>query len=101
MSTLDDLQKNRIEKLEKIRALGIDPYPATFNRKQTNNQALKRSGEEVSVAGRLRGIRGHGGSTFADLVDESGKIQLFFSKQELTKKILSCLNFLIWEILLA
>ena len=94
MSTLDDLQKNRIEKLEKIRLLGIDPYPATFNRKQTNNQALKRSGEEVSVAGRLRGIRGHGGSTFADLVDESGKIQLFFSKQELNEKDFELLKLL-------
>jgi lysyl-tRNA synthetase class 2 len=38
-------------------------------------------GDKKVVAGRIRGLRGHGGSIFADLVDESGKIQLFFSRE--------------------
>lgn len=94
MAIIDDLQRIRLEKLAKIRLLRVDPYPATFNRKHTNIQALKMLGEKVSVAGRLRGIRGHGGSTFTDLVDESGKIQLFFSKQELSEKDFELLKLL-------
>jgi len=81
MAPIDELRKTKIEKLEKIKALGINPYPSKFNRQQNCQEALKSEGKKVSVAGRIRGLRGHGGSMFADLVDESGKIQLFFSKE--------------------
>ncbi|RJR24343.1 lysine--tRNA ligase [Candidatus Microgenomates bacterium] len=83
MSTLDELRKQRIEKLKKIRELGIDPYPAVSRREQTNAEALKMLSEKVTVVGRLRALRGHGGSSFADLVDQTGRIQLFFSRQEI------------------
>ncbi len=66
--------------------MGIDPYPACAQRKQTNHQALAMMGKAVSVAGRLRALRLHGGSTFADLEDQTGRIQLFFSKDELGEK---------------
>ncbi len=83
MSTIDELRRIRIEKLNEIRKLGIDPFPATFKRKETCLQALSLLGKNVLVTGRIRGLRGHGGSTFADLVDDSGRIQLFFSKDTL------------------
>lgn len=83
MSTLDELRKQRVEKLEKLKELGVDPYPAVSHRKETNAEALDMLGKEVTVAGRLRGIRGHGGSSFVDLVDQTARIQLFFSKQEI------------------
>ncbi len=86
MPTIDELRQTRIKKTEKIRELGIDPYPASFDRKQTIGEALKMLGGRVSVAGRLRAIREHGGSTFADLEDQSAKIQLFFSQEELKDK---------------
>lgn len=80
---IENLRKIRLEKLEKIRKLGIDPYPARCQRKQTIAQALKMMGKNVAVAGRIMAIRGHGGIQFFDLRDESGKIQLVFKKDQL------------------
>ncbi len=88
MSRLDKLRKSRLNKLEEIKKLGIDPYPAKlqFSGRIQANEALKKLGKSVVVAGRLMAWREHGGSIFADLEDESGKIQLFFKKDVLGEK---------------
>ena len=78
---IKELREIRLQKLEKIKKLGVVPYPARCQRKQTITQALKMMGEKVSVAGRIMAIRGHGGIQFMDLRDESGKIQLVFKKE--------------------
>ncbi len=83
MEPLEKLRKIRLEKLEKIRKLKIDPFPAKSDKKQTIAECLKSQGKTVTTAGRILSIRGHGGSTFMDLVDESAKIQLFFSREKL------------------
>src|SRR3990167_117714 len=83
MEPLQNLRKIRLEKLDKIRKLKIDPYPAKSDKKQSIDLCLKSIGKSVQTAGRLIGLRAHGGSTFADLMDESGQIQLFFSKNQL------------------
>ncbi len=80
MSSLDDLRQAKINKLTSIRELGIDPYPAKFDKLHSCTQAKTMEGEKVVIAGRLRSLRGHGGSLFADLTDQNGKIQLFFSR---------------------
>lgn len=82
MEPLENLRKIRIEKLEKIRKLAINPYPAKSNKKHSVSDAFKSIGKKVQTAGRIMGIRGHGGSSFMDLADESGKIQLFFSRDQ-------------------
>ena len=83
---LDKIKKDRISKLQKLRELGINPYPSKFNRKNTCAGATKMENKKVSVAGRIKAMRGHGGSFFADLVDESGKIQIFFSQEAIGNK---------------
>ena len=88
MEPLENLRKIRLAKLAKIRKLKIDPYPAKSHKKDSIATSLKSQGKVVSTAGRLLGLRSHGGSTFADLVDESAKIQLFFSKSQLS--IVNC-----------
>lgn len=85
MEPLEKLRKVRLEKLEKIRKLKIDPYPAKSNKKHTIADCLKSQGKTVTTAGRIMAIRGHGGSSFMDLVDQSAKIQLFFSKSHLSQ----------------
>jgi len=80
---LEDLQKERLKKLNNIQRLGINPYPAKSNRKHEISIARKMMGKKVVVAGRLRSLRPHGKITFADLEDASGKIQLFFSQEQL------------------
>lgn len=90
------IRKQRIEKVKKLRELGIDPYPARCRRKQTNAQARKSLGKKVAVAGRIMAIRGHGGIQFFDLRDESGQIQLVFKKDQLvhplTRKLINLLD---------
>jgi lysyl-tRNA synthetase class 2 len=77
---------DRREKLERLRAGGIDPYSRGFKPTHTTVEARAhlgdgdRNDEEVQVAGRLMVKRLHGGSAFADLQDGAGRIQLFASR---------------------
>ena len=90
---LDVIRKDRIEKLEKLKKLGINPYPSKIGLSGELvkvSQALDSLGKKVLVAGRLWSLRKHGGIIFADLKDDSGKIQLLFQEKKLGKD---------WEIL--
>ncbi len=81
---IDELIKIRREKLGKLRALGINPYPSKYSRPAVPiDLALQKSGETVAVEGRLTGWREHGSLVFADLKDSSGKIQLWFQREKL------------------
>lgn len=89
---LEDIQKERLKKLKNIQRLGIDPYPSKSHRKHTIDIAHKLMDKKVVVVGRIRSFRPHGKITFADLEDASGKIQLFFSQQELKGEKYEFLN---------
>ncbi|MBU1036933.1 lysine--tRNA ligase [Patescibacteria group bacterium] len=84
--------KIRQKRLEKIKKQGIDPYPATADFSHSVKQLLadfpklEKSQQKVSVVGRLRAIRLHGGSCFAVLEDQSNKIQAYFKKDEIGEK---------------
>ena len=84
---LEELRKIRLKKLEKLHQLGVDPYPAGWERLEARvkNQELVEMelGSEVVAAGRIRAWREHGGIIFADLHDDSGKVQLCFRKDQL------------------
>ncbi len=84
---LDQLKQDRIKKLNNIKNLGVDPYPAQLDSGQARMSikvARDSMDQKVSVAGRIRSLRPHGKIAFADLEDESGKMQLFF-QQDTTK----------------
>lgn len=92
---LDNLREIRLKKLEEIKKLGIDPYPARCLRKQKAAEALEMVGKEVAVAGRVMAIRGHGGIQFFDLRDEFGQIQVVFKSDKLSSdshKLLALLD---------
>jgi len=88
-SRLDNLAQQRLDKLERIRSLGVDPYPRSYQRTHTNEETkelLKKNEEagriepaQVSIAGRIMAIRKMGKSSFMDIQDGSGKIQLIFA----------------------
>jgi lysyl-tRNA synthetase class II len=103
-SRLTRINQQRIEKLERLRVRGINPYPNSYHRSHTTVQATTllekvESGlseeQKVSVAGRITAKRPMGKSAFLDLRDGSGKIQLLFQgihklaeeKQELFKEL--------------
>jgi len=92
---LDRIAQKRREKLDRIRAQGIEPYPHRYYRSHTTQQAIallkqKEEGltekEEVRVAGRIMANRPMGKISFLDLRDGSGKIQLCFHKEHLSEK---------------
>jgi lysyl-tRNA synthetase, class II len=76
-----DFRKVRLEKVEKIKALGWNPYSSSFEKKQTVADCLKSEGKVVKTAGKIFSYREHGNIAFADLKDETGKIQIFFQKK--------------------
>lgn len=76
----------RREKLEKIRELGIDPYPAPLYPVDTKSTDVKENyeeGKQVCVAGRLMSIRIMGKASFAVIQDSEGKIQLYISRDDI------------------
>lgn len=80
MKRSEVIQLSRLEKLEKLKKLGTDPYPAEVQRTHICAEALKEKNRQVTVVGRIIAIRYHGGAIFADLEDESGKIQILLKK---------------------
>ncbi len=78
-------EQNRHIKLEALRQAGIDPFGARFARTGLAQAVIDgfEEGREVSVAGRLVAKRGHGGLSFADLRDASGKIQLCLKEERI------------------
>ncbi len=82
MDNLDPLIQQRVTKLESVRKSGLDPYRTPFDRDGSLQEILARFAEEKNIraAGRLTAVRAHGKSTFSDLRDQMGKIQLFFSE---------------------
>ena len=86
----------RREKLEALEAVGVAPYAYSFDRQHSASeaQALLGKGEEepaVTLAGRIVAWRSHGKTTFAHLADSTGKIQLYFKKDQLGDKMYSVL----------
>ncbi len=76
---LDEIKRVRLEKLDNLRAEGLDPYAGGFLPSHTVAQALGAfsEGQEVALAGRLIANRSHGKVVFADIQDQTGKMQLF------------------------
>lgn len=89
---MSNLEKIRIEKLKKLQKKGLDPYPAKVWRThpcqavKDNFENLEKEKREVVLCGRLKTIRSHGKSAFANLADESGEIQIYFKEDLLGKK---------------
>jgi len=76
-------QQIKQEHLKAWESKGVDPFPSQLDRQQTIAQAKQLEGQGVKIAGRIISFRRHGKSTFADLADESGKIQLYFKADNL------------------
>lgn len=82
MATIDDLKQTRTEKLEALREMGVDPYPASVTREHTIAHAREVGEQAVSIAGRVTGMRGHGKIYFLDLYDGTGTIQVVCKQNE-------------------
>jgi lysyl-tRNA synthetase class 2 len=83
---LSELELIRRDKLNQLRALGINPYPADLYPVDTTSKEIKQNfeeGKKVTIAGRLMSRRIQGKASFAELQDAGGRIQLYFNRDEI------------------
>jgi len=82
----EELYQERLAKLQRLRARGIDPFPARFDRSHTSiaaiaafeaSEAAAGDSPTVTVAGRVTALRKMGKAAFFDLHDGEGRIQVF------------------------
>ena len=94
MATLQDYRNERLRKLETLRELGVDPYPARSKRTHGCGEVLAHydelAGREVVVAGRITSIRSFGKLAFIKLRDQSGEVQLYLQRDDVAELDASC-----------
>ena len=88
MDEINTLVQERLKKLSALQAeapsgKAVEPYGRRFDVTHSSQKILEgfEEGTRVKVAGRLRAIRAHGKTVFADLHDEKGKIQLYLKEE--------------------
>ncbi len=88
LMALDEIRQVRLDKLEKIKAKGLNPYPSTSSRTHTIVEAiglfdtLSTDATKVTLAGRVMSLRGQGALIFFDIFDGTGKFQGLFKKDD-------------------
>ena len=106
MTEYSSLEKIRLEKIEQLKAEGIDPFPHRNQRTHTSKQAIsaleiseKGAGSEISpeevtvtLVGRIRATRPMGKLTFAHIEDGFGRIQIFLRINELGQERVDFFN---------
>jgi lysyl-tRNA synthetase class 2 len=101
MAEYSSLEKIRLQKIEELRAQGIEPYPTRAERTHTSLQAIAAleaapAGEETEIratlAGRIRATRPMGKLVFTHIEDGEGKIQLFLRVNEIGQEKIDFFN---------
>jgi len=83
---LSEQELVRREKLNTLRNLGINPYPANLYPVNHSSESCKENfeeGKKVVIAGRLMSRRIQGKASFAELQDAKGRIQVYFNRDEI------------------
>ncbi len=92
---LEDIRNERLQKLARLRELGIDPFPSDVSRTHTikkfldNHSELEKNGDSVTVDGRVMSIRAHGGSVFFDIFDGTSRVQGYMQKDNVGEDVFS------------
>jgi lysyl-tRNA synthetase class 2 len=83
---VDEIRRVRLDKLRSLEEHGISPYGIRFDRTHLISEVLENFEEEkeIAIAGRFMAHRSHGKVMFADLEDQSGKIQIFIKPRDVT-----------------
>ena len=88
---LQEIIKFRLEKLEKIKNAGINPYAYNFDKKDSIESLTQKGengiGEKVMTAGRMVSFRKMGKASFTHIQDDSGKIQIYLKNDLLPESI--------------
>jgi lysyl-tRNA synthetase class 2 len=106
MSEYTSLEKIRLQKIDELRAEGLEPYPTRAERTHTSAEAIaafeaaEKAGKaateqgevQATLAGRIRAVRPMGKITFAHIEDGAGRIQLFLRADELGDEKIELFN---------
>lgn len=100
MAEYTSLEKIRLQKLEELRAEGVEAYPTRAKRTHSSAEAIaefeakESEGVEIPVtmAGRIRSMRSMGKVSFAHIEDGAGRVQLFLRANEIGKERLDFFN---------
>lgn len=88
MSTFDEIRRVRLEKVKTLRKIGINPYPAQSQKDYSNADVLVKYeslvDKKIHVTGRIVSWREHGALVFCHIQDQSGKLQVFINKKDLS-----------------
>ncbi|MHB1163048.1 MAG: lysine--tRNA ligase [Minisyncoccota bacterium] len=88
MTLLETVRAERLAKIERLKGVGMDSYPARTSRTHAvddflqNHTTLESNGEQVVLAGRVMSMREHGGSLFVDIFDGT-KGQCYLQRDKL------------------
>lgn len=87
---LNDQERERRESLTELRALGIDPYPAAMYDVNITTAEIKKlfddnedGLQDICIAGRLMSRRIMGKASFGELMDHTGRVQVYFNRDEI------------------
>lgn len=87
---VNEIIKVRLEKLEEIRQMGINPYGQKYSYTHYSttikDEFESLQGQDVKIAGRIMAIRGHGKAAFFDIQDDAGQIQSYIRKDNVDEK---------------
>uniref|UniRef100_A0A7C3Z227 Lysine--tRNA ligase n=1 Tax=candidate division WOR-3 bacterium TaxID=2052148 RepID=A0A7C3Z227_UNCW3 len=94
---MENMEKNELdqirfrkEKLQKLKEMGINPYPYSFKRthysQDIKNDFANFENKDVRICGRIKTKRMHGKAGFFDIEDDKGKIQVYFRSDILNDK---------------
>ncbi len=96
MSREDEILKERFNKIEKLKKSGINPYPSSYDKKNSCLEIQKKYGklkseesvkDSVKISGRIMTLRNLGKINFCTLQDFTGKIQVVIQEDESGKKL--------------
>ncbi|WP_018249541.1 lysine--tRNA ligase [Orenia marismortui] len=98
---LNELMLERRKKLDELNEKGVEAYSNDFEREDliadilSDFEKLESEERVIKTAGRIMALRNHGKSTFADIMDMSGKVQIYGQKNKLGEEdydLLTSLN---------
>ena len=92
-----DQIRQRKKKLDELREMGVDPYPARYRPAESaadlhllagelSAEEVESLGRKTRVAGRIMALRKFGKTVFTHIQDDSGRIQLYFRKDALSEE---------------
>ena len=98
VNDINEILKVRLQKLEDLEKFGVNPfgdkYSYSHHCQQIKDNFNELENQNVKIAGRIMAIRGHGKAAFFDIQDDTGKIQVYIKKDNVSEDTFKLYNLL-------